>query len=538
MTRVAILTVTPGLFALFASSFAKPAVQLLKGVSSIPARDPALHSLTWPPPAPYDNIAKDLGAAAAASTAACEAACIAYRNTTVSPVSGWTRCTSFTHVPGVSATRHMRKQPSRCIAVVDASEWSPSPLDGAAAGRVTWPPQPCFSDADCSFNGACNTTSTLCDCDVAWTGDRCQSLALEPTLPDAGLRLTSAAGKNISSWGGAVLIDLGESDTGPMFHMWASEMEAGCGIDTWRSNSRIVHATSTDGVHFSREGVVFERFAHEPTVERAPSGEWVMWYTGEVEGASPPPLCTQCSDGVTPANTSCGTGAGASGPTYLSWAHSPWGPWSTPQRLFAAQSNETNMDTNLAATILADGSVVGIGRTGGAPTGILAHLVTARHWRDPSSYVGRWQQLLFPDTARLPFAGVEDPFVWYDRARRVFHAVFHNQIEGDDERLCGGHAFSADGEHWTFGGTAWSNRVHFRNHTYRFSRRERPHLLLDGHGAIVALTTAVQFGAHAPTYRKGEDACYTLLQPVRRKHMREAVARPRAERQTSHERRK
>jgi hypothetical protein len=305
-----------------------------------------------------------------------------------------------------------------------------------------------------------------------------------------------------------------------------------------------------------------------------------MWYTGDVEGVPPPPPCTECTGGTTPANTSCSAGAAATGPTFLTWAHSPNGPWSTPQRLFKTQANQTNMDTNLAAAILADGSVVGIGRTGGGPTGIIAHLVTARHWREPASYVGSWSKMLFPNTTIVPNAGVEDPFVWcvarllpsqvlaqctprrvssrrtashpihipplrphrtpsyrYDAGRRVFHAVFHNQIEQDDQRLCGAHAYSTDGRTWTFGGTAWSNRVSFEHRhdqhahqregehahgrahatrSYRFSRRERPHLLFDVHGAIVALTTGVQYGPHAPTYHKGEDACYTLLQPVRR----------------------
>ena len=302
--------------------------------------------------------------------------------------------------------------------------------------------------------------------------------------------------------------------------MWASEMAAGCGIEAWRSNSRIVHATSTDGVRFQRQGVVFERFAHEPTVARAPTGEWVMWFTGDPEGVAPPPVHSVHNGGNTLANTSCATGYTINGPTYLSWASAPGGPWSKPQRLFAAQANQTNLDTNLAATILPNGSVVGIGRNGGSPTGILAHLVTARSWRDPASYVGRWEQMLFPNTTILPYAGVEDPYVWRD-ARGVYHAIFHSQIEDDDERLCGGHAFSEDGVAWTFGGTAFSNLVriaaapHDAPYEYRFSRRERPHLLFDAHGAIQALTTGVQFGRHSPTSVAGEDACYTLLQPVR-----------------------
>lgn len=298
------------------------------------------------------------------------------------------------------------------------------------------------------------------------------------------------------------------------------------GIEAWRTNSQIVHATSVDGVRFTRRGAVFPPFAHEPTVARAPTGEFVMWFTGEIAGKHPP-RCRECADGRTPANTSCYTGFGG-GPTYLSWASTPFGPWSAPQRLFAAQANETNLDTNLAATILRNGSVVGIGRTGGAPTGIIAHLVTARDWRAPESYVGQWETFLFPNTTVVPDAGVEDPYVWRDARTGVFHAVFHSQIEADDERLCGGHAFSADGLSWTFSGTAWSNRVPLRAtrgaappRLYRFSRRERPHLVFDEDGEIAALTTAVQFGRHSPTYVAGEDACFTLLQPVRRREASE-----------------
>ena len=176
------------------------------------------------------------------------------------------------------------------------------------------------------------------------------------------------------------------------------------------------------------------------------------------------------------------------------------------------------MDTNLAATIRPDGSVVGIGRTIGDPTLVVAHLVEASDWREPESYVGAWDEMLFPDTRLLPYAGVEDPFVYAD-ARGSLHAVFHSQIQDNDERLCGAHAWSIDGKNWTFGGTAWSNRVPFVAaggvELYRFSRRERPHFVFDADGSIVALTTGVRYGAHSPAQPDGEDACYTLLQPVR-----------------------
>ena len=489
-----------------ATPHTKPQIARFDGMASIPS--PPVTALGWPKPPPYNNTVKELEGAAVASPAACEAACISYRNEKVSPVSGWTRCAAYTHVAAGAG------RGARCVVLVDADEWAPQPMRGAVAGRLTWPPRRCATAADCSFNGVCDGARARCACDAAWTGERCQTLALVPARAGAGLRLLDGAGRNVSTWGGSVLLDAARDP--PTYHMWASEITHGCGIDAWRTNSQIVHATSADGVHFKRREVVQGVFAHEPTVARAPDGRWVMWYTGEFAGRAPPPPCRACAGGRTPANTSCYTGFGG-GPTYMSWAAAPDGPWSPPQRLFAAQAHATNMDTNLAATILPNGSVVGIARTGGAPTGILAHLVTASDWRDTSSYVGRWTQLLFPNTSVVDFAGVEDPYVWRDARTGVLHAVFHSQIEGDDERLCGAHAFSKDGVAWAFGGTAWSNRVRFADGAdYRFSRRERPHLVLGANGTIEALTTAVQYGAHAPVYVAGEDASYTLLQPVRR----------------------
>jgi hypothetical protein len=130
--------------------------------------------------------------------------------------------------------------------------------------------------------------------------------------------------------------------------------------------------------------------------------------------------------------------------------------------------------------------------------------------------------------------GPEDPMLYLD-ANHIFHAVFHSQLVRDDERLCGGHAWSDEGLRWTFTGTAWSNTVQFSsagdsdssglesqgesyNYSYTFSRRERPHLSFADPSdpfKITALTTGVQYGGHAPISAAGEDACYTLLQPVR-----------------------
>ena len=526
----------------------QPAVELFKGTANIPASVNASSLLAWPPAPSASHTVKELGPST--SAADCQAKCVAYRNADASPVSGWTTCKSFTWLP----------EHSRCVAFVDAAEWSPVPFSGAVAGLLSWPPAECATAADCSYNGECNPRTQLCRCNVAWKGDRCQTLSLLPTVRDAGLRLVDD-GANTSTWGGAAVLD---PDTG-LLHMWSSEMLAHCGIDSWTTNSHVIHAASADGgrtftrrentpgrdssssnsrvpaevwppdtnrshLEASRDPAeVWPAFSHEPNVVRAPTGEWVMYWTALAPGASPQPICEQCTDGNTPAHAQCAHSAGGSGPTYMSVSSSPDGPWGQPQRLFASQATQTNMDTNLAVTILSNGSAIGISRTGGSPTGIVAHLVTASDWRDPDTYIGRWEDMLFPNTTIMPDAGVEDPSVYVD-ASGVFHAVFHNQIEADDERLCGGHAYSVDGLDWVFTGTSWSNEVHFMapggadfggpsayNYTYRFSRMERPHLVFGDAKRpfqITGLTTGVQYGEASPISVPGQDACYTLFQPV------------------------
>ena len=63
--------------------------------------------------------------------------------------------------------------------------------------------------------------------------------------------------------------------------MWAAEMTESTGIKAWITNSQIVHAVAEfdTPTHFERREVVMPVFAHEPTVSRAPTGEWVMYFT-------------------------------------------------------------------------------------------------------------------------------------------------------------------------------------------------------------------------------------------------------------------
>ena len=55
---------------------------------------------------------------------------------------------------------------------------------------------------------------------------------------------------------------------------YAAEMVGDCGINVWLSNSRVVHAVSTDMATspFIYAGEVHGVFSHEPIAKRAPTG--------------------------------------------------------------------------------------------------------------------------------------------------------------------------------------------------------------------------------------------------------------------------
>jgi hypothetical protein len=359
----------------------------------------------------------------------------------------------------------------------------------------------CSSDAGCSYNGACQQGT--CHCDAAWDGPSCGSLRLLPTSRTSGLRAEDD-GRNTSTWGGTVALD---NVTGKL-HMWASQMAGHCGIQAWKINSFIVHAvaaadspgafTRVDTKSSGNTDMTFPIFTHEPSVSRAPTGEWVLYWSGypKDHGLGPPCLHA-CTDGWTPSNLSaygCKLPRGGSPPTYMSWAASPDGPWSPPVQVLAAP-----WDTNLAVVILANGSAVGTARRSGMPV----YLVTAGNWKNASSYVYHAEKPLLQLPGRRQV--IEDGSVYLDSAGR-FHAIFHSALNGI-------HAFSADGLSWTYGGVAWNNTVEFEDGGhYAFHRRERPHFVFGDASAphrITALTTAVSYGDQGDS-----DACFTLLQPV------------------------
>eukprot|EP01061_Rhynchopus_euleeides_P015551 TRINITY_DN2650_c0_g1_i1.p1 TRINITY_DN2650_c0_g1~~TRINITY_DN2650_c0_g1_i1.p1 ORF type:complete len:474 (+),score=194.63 TRINITY_DN2650_c0_g1_i1:320-1741(+) len=379
------------------------------------------------------------------------------------------------------------------------SVWFPVPQENVNCGRILYP---CKSDANCQFNGECNTATGQCSCEVGWGGPRCQELQLLPAVKGAGYNKSA---EHISSWGGTVLMDKKNTNNDTKYHMYIAEMEEHCGLNSWVVNSVLTHAQSTKGADgpYEKKAVLSGAFSHEPNAMMGPNGEFAMFYSYYNYSV---PLC-QCEDGSTP--------PGCDGPVLqvrqevLAYSETPEGPFKTcvvwEDRAKNPPLTPTD-DTNLAGVVLSNGSFIGMMRHWDDGFGSVMHLVTAQDWKNCSGYTIQ-QALLFP---QLPLAGAEDPFVYLDCKGR-FHAIFHNKSPGNADAVVGAHAYSENGLDWIFAGSIYDNVVHNADGTTDvFSRRERPHFIFaDDECTPVALTTGVVYGG------KYGDASYTHLQPVK-----------------------
>ena len=203
-------------------------------------------------------------------------------------------------------------------------------------------------------------------------------------------------------------------------------------------------------------------------------------------------------------------------PTLMTWTKTPRdaASWSTPVAVPSVQLAPL-IDSNLTPYIYPNGSLIGLWRNDDDRGSV--HVMFARDWRDPDTYVQFGAQTGPPNPAR------EDPSIWRDRNGH-FHCITHS-FDG-----CGYHSFSRDGYNWRFApgvglgvssGQAaseslctFSYTVQFEGgHRHTFDRRERPHIVLGPDGSPIALTTSVTYN---------NDASYTLLQPIGQHAVRHA----------------
>jgi len=362
----------------------------------------------------------------------------------------------------------------------------------------------CSDDADCQLNGICD--GGRCICDAAWTSDDCSKLNLKPPKLIQAAYPPPDLLSNTTSWGASVLQD------GDTYHMFAAEMSNGCGMQTWSTNSQIVHATATHPAGpYQRQSVINPPFSHNPTVSRAPDGTWVLYHIGCGDGKTR--QCTDCANGISgsgcpspPETVSCtpGTTPGTTPMTAnVLFAQAPEGPWQAMNAQLENGGSPPRMGKygidNPSAYFFPNGSVLLLGRCDASSVG----RIVADSWRGPyhlGSEVGN----------AAAIGGVEDPFLYRDK-RGHFHALFHGGHQGGGYKASGAHAFSSNGVHWTFSlhASYTTDVCTTDGKCHSYNRRERPHLLFGSDGQPAYLFTSLSNWVIG-----GKDSAFTFAQAI------------------------
>ena len=378
-----------------------------------------------------------------------------------------------------------------CYAVATNKwDWFPHGVNQAFSGRLFYG---CDSEEDCALNGKCNKQTKQCLCNSGWTGLACTRLDERPTKSQNGFQFSSE-GVNHSSWGGAIL----KSDE--TFHMYSSLMTHKCGLDSWATNSKIIHATSDNILgpyKYDGSSELFPVFSHEPDVKviNKNNGEVGIFFT--MRNPDKFPLC-DCTNGTTPKSCNLYPAHPDKDPTYVSTATNHSGPWSTP----IAIMKDTFSDSNLTPLLNEDGSLIGLWRSFYNHSYSRIHLVTASDYKDPSTY--KYNVSWSGDLFNLG-GPTEDPFLFKD-SDGYYHAIFHNMYGC---MPCGGHAFSKDGFSWTYtGGDSYGWSYLVGDTKYDVVRRERPHLVFNDQQVPIALSTGVIPGGDT------QDYSFTLVVPL------------------------
>ena len=413
----------------------------------------------------------------------------------------------------------------------------------------------CSSDLDCSLNGVCG--KGVCVCDAAWTGTACDKMALLPTPAKSDFREDS-----VSTWGGSIVYET--SHPGPSWHMYASEMLGSCGIESWQSNSQVIHATSSSplGPWRREPGVTLHVWAHCPNGAVTPDGVVLLprlWCTPRKYPAGTPASCKSgvrrclphggqcCKGGASPCGFKLHEGVtlNCTSAPHLRKSQSilkaspkaVYTPGASSFISFAASYSPYGEFTeNATMPILGWGGTPGQERDGFY--GIIAPWVAKNGttWMFNENNVliraDSWNGTYKLINANcLPAGWGEDPMLWLDH-RDNLHIVYHKFAGSDYGGLpctatgsCGGHAYSSDGGRtWAVGPTAYNGSVTYANgQTVEYLTRQRPHVVLDPQTSeLIALSTGVTVCAFPnctasnmwPGYT---DRGFTSVQPFRRR---------------------
>ena len=301
---------------------------------------------------------------------------------------------------------------------------------------------------------------------------------------------------NVTSWGGL------PTKVNGTWHLHVAEMVNGCGLSTWTTNSRIVHAVSDSlfGV-YQRKDVALNAFAHNPQLAVDHSGanpKYLLFHIGS--GNLPydkQKHCGTVTPPAPPANTTSNV---------LHVADSPYGPWTAV--------NDLPGINNPSPFVFPNGSIMLTG-------------TDWKIWRAPS-WKGPWTSTAINFTGDGGKGTWEDPYLWYDAGRKVYKLLSHVWPSyAPDQPRCdhdyslreGGYAVSHDGVNFVKLTTQpFTNVVtHVDGTVTHLSTRERPKLVFadDGYTPI-ALANGVSSNPEpwGCKDKSGVDWTHTLVQPI------------------------
>ena len=422
----------------------------------------------------------------------------------------------------------------------------PGYTSGGSGPKVpTPPPTParCATDDDCSLNGLCDAASGACTCDRPWGGADCARLQFRPAPVSACGKACAyhAMDRRNTSWGGSVVQAEDGGGGGRTYVMAAAEMEGGCTLGQWQTNSQVALATAQTPLGpYRKVGVAVGPWSHNPQLVRGADGTWLIFTLGNGTAGpkGPPVMCNGDGDGSdavsqqkagvsadrfdaeapTPALGAAAAAAAAAAADganitvgfVIHYASSlngsaPWQPWPVTLSDFRAQDNMDNW--NPAPVVLPDGRVRLMIHTDPAPWAGET-IYEAPHWKGP-------YRRLTGDVMAYCSRCQEDPFMWVD-ARGHWHALLHKMFDdgGDAPSAdpvpspgwAGGHIYSRDGISWSRQQRAYSTNVTLETgEVLLTARRERPKLVFDADGRPTHLTN----GAILPG---GET--YTIIAPL------------------------
>lgn len=333
----------------------------------------------------------------------------------------------------------------------------------------------CKTNVDCYENGVCSNGN--CNCDRGWTGPQCQNMSFGAAPPGGAYGYSP----NVTAWGGIPVLVSGT------YHLLNTEIINHCGLCTWGTNSRVIHATSQTLLGpYTYQSEALPVWAHNPHIvvdHSSGSPVYLLFHIGEGDGGVTPKVCGN-KESPSFDYPSSKREPYASGVLHM--ATNPAGPY-TPQ-------NPPGLGgcNNPSPYIFNNGTIYLLCSQGGT------NLWTAANWKGP------WKGYSISWTGDAGTGIWEDPFLYRD-PRGVWKSIWHVYPNGGQLphywTRVSGYAYSYDAIHWTqFPWQPYTNVIeHYNGTSYAidYTTRERPKIFFDTDGVTpLALFNGVARGTN------------------------------------------